>query len=91
MSTILCKENQNLAITTSLLIISLTNMNVDPASFMLEVGEELNAEELLEYTNSISKVLLKVYNKDSDSYKYLWLVNKTLRGWAERGYSVRIV
>lgn len=87
----LCNENPNVAITTSLLIISLTNINVDPMPFMLGVGEELTAEDLLEYTNSISKVLLRVYHKDSDSYKYLWLINKTLRGWAEKGYSVRVI
>lgn len=69
---------------------SLESLGFDIEPFLLEDGQILQPEELLDFTNGISKCLL-MCDTVNDYSKYVKSVNDTLRKWALNKFELKVV
>lgn len=69
---------------------SIETLGFDIEPFLLEDGQILQPEELLDFTNGISKCLLMCDNS-TDYAKYVKSVNDTLRKWALNKFELKVV
>jgi len=69
---------------------SLDQLGFDVDPFLLEDGQVLSPENLLDFTNGIAKCLILCDNTN-DYSAYVKSVNETLRRWAMNKFELKVV